>query len=147
LQWMQMCIDADAIKIEGAENPKTISLGSGHKPTWIATDYLYESYLATCRQQGTWYPVNKQFFGIVLTPILGPCHRSLLTAVPEDLAEIMLGQGERPYRPWGHFIPSGEIWQELLDARLRIQKQTIPKLTRLMKAANKLLHDSRVGLP
>jgi hypothetical protein len=58
LEWMQLCIDADAIKLEKeAENSRALNLGSDHKPAWIATHYLYESYLATCRQQGTWYPV------------------------------------------------------------------------------------------
>jgi hypothetical protein len=140
-QWMLLCIDGGAIKVEEAENPRAINLGSDHEPAWIATDYLYESYLATCKQQEAWYPVNNRLFGRVLTEILGPAHRS--TVVPE----IMFEPGKRPRRPWGHFIPSGKIWQELLDARLRIQKQTIPKLTRLMKVANKLLHDSRVGSP
>jgi hypothetical protein len=140
-QWMLLCIDAGAIKVEEAENSRAINLGSDHEPAWIATDYLYKSYLATCQQQRAWYPVNNRLFGRVLTGILGPAHRS--TVVPE----IMFEQGRRPYRPWGHFIPDGKKWQELLDARVRIQKQTIPKLTRLMKVANKLLHDSRVGSP
>jgi hypothetical protein len=118
LQWMQLCINADAIKLEEAENSKALNLGSDHKPAWIATDYLYESYLATCRQQGTWYPVNKYFFGKVLTKMLGPCCRS--TAEPEDLVKIMFGQGKRPRLPWGHLIPSGKIWQGMLDARLRL---------------------------
>ena len=92
LQWMQLCINANAIKLEKeAENPKVLNLGSDHKPAWIATSYLYQSYLATCRQQGTWYPVNEIFFGRVLTKMLGPSCRS--TTVPEDLAEIMFGQG------------------------------------------------------
>jgi hypothetical protein len=129
-QWMQLCIDADAIKLEEAENSKALNLGSAHKPAWIATYYLYESYLAACRQQGTWYPVHKHFFGRVLTKMLGPCCRS--TTVPEDLAEIMFGQGKRPRRPYGHFIPSGEIWRGLLDARLCISTQIKPpKPTRL----------------
>jgi hypothetical protein len=139
LQWMQLCIDADAIKLEEAENSKALNLGSDHKPAWIATHYLYESYLATCRQQGTWYPVHKHFFGRVLTKMLGPCCRS--TTVPEDLAEIMFGQGKRPYRPYGHFIPSGKIWRRLLEARLCISTQIKPpKLTRLTSrmAANGL---------
>jgi hypothetical protein len=140
-QWMLLCIDAGAVKAGDAENPRAINLGSEHEPAWIATDYLYGAYLATCRQQGTWYPVNNRLFGRVLTEILGPAHRS--TVVPE----MMFEPGKRPRRPWGHFIPSGERWQELLDARVRIQKQTLPKLSRLMKVANKLLRDSRVGSP
>jgi hypothetical protein len=140
-QWMQLCIDANAIKLTDPETPSAINLGADPKPTWVATRYLYASYRATCEQHGTWYPVNNRLFGRVLTETLGPAHRSIV--VPE----IMFGQGERTYRPWGHFIPSAEIWRELLDARLRLPKQTIPKLTRLMKTANKLLHDSRVGLP
>src|SRR5262245_41261235 len=125
LQWMQLCVHANAIKLEETENSKTLSLGSDHEPAWIATSYLYEAYRATCRQQG-WYPVNDQFFGMVLTRILGPAVRLLVTAVPDDLAEIMFGQEKRPRRPWGHHIPSGEKWQGLLDARLRIPKQTKP---------------------
>jgi hypothetical protein len=124
LQWMQLCIDADAIKLEETENSKALNLGSDHKPAWIATSYLYESYLAACRQQGTWYPVNKIFFGMVLTKILGPSCRS--TTVPEDLAKIMFGQEKRARRPYGHYIPIGEKWRGLLDARLRIPKQTKP---------------------
>jgi hypothetical protein len=125
LQWMQLCINANAIKLEKeAENPKVLNLGSDHKPAWIATSYLYQSYLATCRQQGTWYPVNEIFFGMVLTKILGPSGRS--TTVPEDLAKIMFGQEKRARRPYGHYIPSSEKWQGLLDARLRIPKQTKP---------------------
>jgi len=124
LQWMQLCVDANAIKLQETENSKMLSLGSDHKPAWIATSYLYESYLATCRQQGTWYPVNEIFFGMVLTKILGPSGRS--TTVPEDLAKIMFGQEKRARRPYGHYIPSGEKWQGLLDARLRIPKQTKP---------------------
>ena len=139
LQWMQLCIDADAIKLEEAENSKALSLGSDHKPAWIATCFLYESYLATCRQQDTWYPVNNRFFGRVLTKMLGPCCRS--TIVPEDLAKIMFGQGKHPHRPYGHLIPSGKIWQGLLDARLRISTQIkAPKPTRLTRGmtANEL---------
>jgi hypothetical protein len=140
LRWMQLCIDADAIKLEKeVENSRVINLGPDHKPVWIATDYLYESYLATCGQQGTWYPVHKHFFGRVLTKVLGPCCRS--TTVPEDLAEIMFGQGKRPSRPYGHFIPSSEIWLGLLDARLCISTQIKPpKATRLTSrmAANEL---------
>ena len=118
LQWMQLCIDADAIKLEEAENSKALNLGSDHEPAWIATDYLYESYRAACRQQGTWYPVHKHFFGRVLTKMLGPCCRS--TTAPEDLTEIMFGQGKHPSRPYGHLIPNGKIWQGLLDARLYV---------------------------
>jgi hypothetical protein len=119
LQWMRWCIDANAIKLEKEnENPRAINLGSDHKPVWIATDYLYESYLSTCRQQNTWYPVNKYFFGMVLTKMLGPCCRS--TAGPEDRVKIMFGQGARPRLPWGHLIPSGKTWQGMLDARLRL---------------------------
>ena len=130
LQWMQLCIDADAIKLEGAENSKALNLGSNHKPAWIATCYLYKSYLATCKQQGTWYPVNYISFSMFLTTIIGPSHRSI--PVPEDLSEAMFGKGKRPRRPWGHYIPSGEIWQGLLDARLRITTQIkTPKPTRL----------------
>jgi hypothetical protein len=140
LEWMQLCIDADAIKLEKeAENSRALNLGSDHKPAWIATHYLYESYLATCRQQGTWYPVNEVLFGMVLTKMLGPSCRA--TAVPEDLTKIMFGQGKRPRRPYGHYIPSGKKWQGLLDARLYIPKQTKPpKLTRLHQrgAANGL---------
>jgi hypothetical protein len=135
LEWMQLCIDADAIKLEETKNQRAIKLGSDHKPAWVATNYLYESYLATCRQQGTWYPVSKEFFGAVLTRTIGPCHRS--TTAPE----MMFGQGTRPRRPYGHYIPSGEKWQGLLDARLYIPKQTKPpKLTRLISrgAANGL---------
>jgi hypothetical protein len=120
LRWMQVCIDADAIQL----GSKSLSLGSDHVPTWIATDYLYESYRAACRQQGTWYPVDKRCFGRVLTKVLGPGHRS--TTTPEDLAEIMFGPENRPRRPWGHFVPSGKIWQGLLDARLYIPKQARP---------------------
>ena len=131
VRWMQLCIDADAIKLEKeAENSRALNLGSDHKPAWIATHYLYELYLATCRQQGTWYPVNEVLFGLLLTKMLGPSCRA--TAVPEDLTKIMFGQGKRPRRPYGHYIPSGEKWQGLLDARLYIPKQTKPpKLTRL----------------
>src|SRR6516165_9017713 len=93
LQWMQLSIDANAIKLEEA----ALNLGADHKPAWIATSYLYESYLATCRQQGTWYPVNEIFFGMVLTKILGPSCRS--TTTPEDLAKIMFGQEKRARRP------------------------------------------------
>ena len=133
LQWMQLCIGVDGIKLEETENSKMLSLGSDHKPAWIATSYLYESYRATCRQQGRWYPVNKQFFGMVLTGILGRAGRLLVTAVPEDLAEKMFGQGKRPRRPWGHYIPSSENWQGLLDARLCISSQIKPpKMTRLI---------------
>jgi phage/plasmid-associated DNA primase len=143
LQWMQLCIDTDAIKLEEAENSKTLNLGSNHKLAWIATDYLYESYLATCRQQSTWYPVNKYFFGKVLTKMLGPKCRS--TVVPEDLMEIMFRQGKRPRYPWGHLIPSGKIWQALLDMRLYISTQIkTPKSTRLTSS---LPHDGRVGSP
>jgi hypothetical protein len=35
-QWMQLCIDADAIKLEETENPRAIKLGSDHKPAWVA---------------------------------------------------------------------------------------------------------------
>src|SRR5262249_54861356 len=94
LQWMQLCIDADAIKLEETENSNTLNLGSDHEPAWIATDYLYESYRAACKQQGTWYPVHKHCFGGVLTEMLGPCCRS--TTAPEDLAEIMFGQRKHP---------------------------------------------------
>jgi hypothetical protein len=138
LQWMQLCIDTDAIKLEEAENSKALNLGSDHKPAWIATSYLYQSYLATCRQQGTWYPVNEIFFGRVLTKMLGPCCRS--TTVPENPAEIMFGQGKRPYRPYGHFIPSGKIWQGLLEARLCISTQIRPRTgspTRMSCQANR----------
>jgi hypothetical protein len=138
-QWMQLCIDADAIKLEEAENSRAINLGSDREPAWIATDYLYKSYLATCRQQGTWYPVNKYFFGKVITKMLGRKCQS--TTVPEDLMEIMFGQGKRPRHPWGHLIPSGKIWQGLLDARLCISTQIKPpKPTRLTSrmAANEL---------
>jgi hypothetical protein len=99
LQWMQLCIDANAIKVEGTENLKSLNLGSDHTPAWIATSYLYESYRATCRQ-GRWYPVNDQFFGVVLTRILGPALRLGGTAVPENLAQIMFGD-KRSRRPWG----------------------------------------------
>src|SRR5437773_204367 len=94
LQWMQLCIDANAIKLEEAENSKTINLGSDHKPAWVATDYLYRSYLATCGQQSTWYPVCKDFFGEVLTKMLGPKCRS--TTVPKDLMKIMFEQRKYP---------------------------------------------------
>src|SRR5262249_50811322 len=106
LRWMQLCIDTNAIKLEEAKNSKALNLGSDHKPAWIATSYLYKSYLTTCRQQGTWYPVNEIFFGMVLTKILGPSCRS--TTMPEDLAKIMFGQEKRARRPYGHYIPSGE---------------------------------------
>jgi len=141
LQWMQLCVDANAIKLQETENSKMLSLGSDHKPAWIATSYLYESYLATCRQQGTWYPVNEIFFGMVLTKILGPSCRS--TTTPEDLAKIMFGQEKRARRPYGHYIPSSEKWQGLLDARLRIPKQTkAPKPSGLISGA-----DGRAGCP
>jgi hypothetical protein len=113
LQWMQLCINADAIKLEKeAEKSRSLNLGADRKPVWIATSYLYESYYATCRQQDTWCPVNDTFFGMVLTEVLGRAYRS--TTVPKDLAEIMFGQGEHPRRPWGHYIPSAKKWQELL---------------------------------
>ena len=133
LQWMQLCINDNAIKVEETENSKALNLGSDHEPAWIATSYLYESYLATCRRQGRWYPVHKHCFGRVLTKMLGPCCRS--TTVPEDLVEVMFGQGKQPRRPYGHFIPSGKIWQGLLDARLFIPKPT--RLTSRM-ATNEL---------
>jgi phage/plasmid-associated DNA primase len=130
LQWMQLCIKNDAVKIE---ETKKLNLGSDHEPAWIATRYLYASYLATCRQQGRAYPVNKELFGMMLTDILGPCQRS--TTTPEDLAKTMFGE-KRPRRPLGHLIPNGKTWQELLDARLHIPKQKLIKLIKM--AANEL---------
>src|SRR5262249_48250047 len=47
------------------------------------------------------------------------------TTVSEDLAGIMFGQGEHPRRPWGHFIPSGKIWQGLLDARMYVSMDVL----------------------
>ena len=125
LHWMQTCIDADAIKLEETENPRAIKLGSDHKPAWVAAHYLYKSYLATCRLQGTWYPTNTRLFGRTLTKTLGSSCRS--TIVPEDLAIIMFGHRKRPRRPWGYFIPSGAVWQELLAARAVIPKQATPR--------------------
>jgi hypothetical protein len=43
------------------------------------------------------------------------------------LAKIMFGQGKRPRRPYGHYIPNGKKWQGLLDARLVIPKRTKPE--------------------
>src|SRR5262245_46639069 len=37
LQWMQLSIDANAIKLEEA----ALNLGADHKPAWIATSYLW----------------------------------------------------------------------------------------------------------
>ena len=133
VQWMQLCIDVEAIKLEETEPSRAIKLGSDHKPAWVAAHYLYKSYLAACRQQGTWYPTNTRLFGRVLTKMLGPSCRS--TTVPENLAIIMFGHRKPPRRPWGYFIPNSEKWQLLLDARLIIPKQTKPpKPTRQVTA-------------
>jgi len=45
----------------------------------------------------------------------------------DQAKNIMFGQGKRPRRPYGHYIPSGKKRQGLLDARLYIPKQTKPR--------------------
>jgi hypothetical protein len=122
LQWMQSCVDAGVIKLEET----ALTFGSDHTPVWIATDFLYESYRASCSDLSIWYPVHKHFFGRILSKMLGPAVRLWTTAVPEDRAQVMFGQRKRPIRPWGHFVPSSETWQKLLDARLRISPQIRP---------------------
>jgi hypothetical protein len=54
-QWMLLCIDAGAIKVEEAENSRAINLGSDHEPAWIATDYSTNPILqhASSRERGT----------------------------------------------------------------------------------------------
>lgn len=124
LQWLQACVNADAVKLErDGMFKRAIGLGSEHKPTWIATEYLRESYLASCKQQWGRYPVNETVFGKTLTEIFGPSYRG---SVPHGLGETMFEQGKHPRRPYGYGIPNSEKLQELLDTRLGIPKQIKP---------------------
>jgi phage/plasmid-associated DNA primase len=102
LQWMQLCITADEIKLEKeAGYSRSINLNIG----WAATDQLYESYLVACKQQGWRYPANLIVFGRTLSQILGPSYRC---SAPDSLGK----------RPMGYNVPDAEKWQGKLDERL-----------------------------
>jgi hypothetical protein len=109
-QWSQACIEADAVVgagrgVYGVET--TLDLG-----TPISSLALSEAYTGYCKQNSL-RALNTAAFGKACIDMFGPRKR---LRVLQNVA----GNGKR--RPWGYYVPTGNKWQEKVDARLGIKK-------------------------
>ena len=102
-QWAQWCIDADVICRPVGPYGSTESDNLG---TRVANDHLRASYIAFCKQQGV-RPADPSTFGKACTQMFGRKQR----LKPKE-------RNER--RPPAYGVPTTEVWQERLDARLGI---------------------------
>jgi hypothetical protein len=111
-QWMQRCVDADIIRRPAGPygREQTHSLG-----TRVATERLFEAYAADCKPRGV-RAVNYQEFGRACTQVFGVVQKCN-AEFNHDEWGYPKGPGRRPH---GYDVPTAEVWQERLDARLGI---------------------------
>jgi Family of unknown function (DUF5906) len=98
-QWARACIEADAIV--GSLLPHDLG-------TEIASEVLREAYAGYCKQQHL-RALNIISFGVACTDMFGT--RKRLSA-----------QSGCQRRPYGHDVPTGNVWQRMLDKRLGIKR-------------------------
>jgi hypothetical protein len=110
IQWAQDCIDNDLISWPTAHGGEESHNDLG---TWIASEYLFRSYVAFCKKLGM-RAANPKVFGRGATRMFGPCHRCAGSA-----AAIW---GAR--RPRGYDVPNWEAWQAKIDEMLGIAAPT-----------------------
>ena len=111
-QWMQRCIDADIIRRPAGPHGREQTHCPG---TRIATQHLFEAYAADCKQRGV-RAVNYQEFGRACTQVFG-----LVQKCNAEFNHDEWGYQKGPVRrPHGYDVPTAEVWQERLDARLGI---------------------------
>src|SRR5262252_9179191 len=103
-QWSQWCIDADVIRRPVGPYGSTESDNLG---TRVANEHLRESYIAFCKQQGV-RPADPSTFGKACSAMFGKKQR-LESKGSWDVR-----------RPPAYDVPTAEVWQERLDARLGI---------------------------
>src|SRR5262244_1794427 len=83
--------------------------------TRIATQHLFEAYAADCKKRGV-RAVNYQEFGRACTQVFG-----LVQKCNAESNHDEWGYPKGPVRrPHGYDVPTAEVWQERLDARLGI---------------------------
>jgi Family of unknown function (DUF5906) len=117
-QWTQECIDDDGISLDRGPYGVTRRFQLG---TWVATEYLYDSYTSACRQRGL-RPKGREEFGKACTQMFGPAKRPNKPDEETDRGQAHLGWDRRPR---GYSVPESESWQEKLDERLGIPKQKL----------------------
>jgi len=109
-QWMQRCIDADITRRPAGPHGREQTHCPG---TRIATQHLFEAYAADCKQRGV-RAVNYQEFGRACTQVFG-----LVQKCNAQFNHDEWGYPKGPVRrPHGYDVPTPEVWQERLDARL-----------------------------
>jgi len=108
-QWSTACIEADAV-IGARPGPHGVDKAQALN-TAISVKSLHEAYSGFCNQNGL-RTVNVFAFGKACAEMFGP--RTRMPASQNNGT----GNGNRP---WGYLLPTGNIWQDKLDARLGIK--------------------------
>jgi hypothetical protein len=113
-EWSQACVDADEIVGDTGLYAGSIDLGQR-----ISSQNLRERYAGYCKQHSL-RPLNNDAFSKACAEMFGPRTRLPAENVTVDSESTGVVQ-EKKRRPWGYEVPSGDEWQEMIDARLGIQ--------------------------